>query len=144
MVDLLKIQTEMVRLAESLDYHHGFVCHPVAFKVPFVKGWQELNESYKGELWGKAPGVGIKTGCGHVTVVHIDKPDVPFFDKFVKHFDIKPTTWVITPGGGIIYISNIVRIYRMGISSRSSGTSEMTAGISWRRVRTILITRNPN
>ena len=100
MVDLLKIQTEMVRLAESLDYHHGFVCHPVAFKVPFVKGWQELHESYKGELWGKAQGVGIKTGCGHVTVVDIDKPDVPFFDKFVKHFDIKPTTWVITPGGG--------------------------------------------
>ena len=53
MVDLQKVQSEMVKLAQNLDYTHGFVCHPVAFKVPFVKGWQELYESYKGRYGGR-------------------------------------------------------------------------------------------
>ena len=101
MPDLHVISEETIKLAVELTQMHGFVCLPTADKVPLAKGWQQFGESYKGERWSLAKGVGIQTGSrSGITVVDIDEPDTEFFEKFMKHFDIKPTTWVVTPGNG--------------------------------------------
>ena len=101
MPDLHKVNHDMIYLAKKLTHDHGFICLPTADKIPLARGWQKFTETCSGDEWGLAKGVGIQTGQrSGVTVVDIDEPDVPFFEKFMKHFDVKPTTWVITPGNG--------------------------------------------
>ena len=108
-MDLQQVREEMARLAGRLSHRHGFVCFPTADKVPCVKGWQQLTKSYFDDNWSRAKGVGIQTGqTSGITIVDIDKPDVPFYEKFVKHFNIPETTTVVTPGGGyhLYYLYN--------------------------------------
>ena len=100
-MDLQHMREEMAKLAGRLTHRHGFICFPTADKVPCVKGWQQLTESYFGDNWSRAKGVGIQTGeSSGITIVDIDEPDVPFYEKFIKHFNIPVTATVVTPGGG--------------------------------------------
>ena len=97
----MDINKEMCKLAGRLTHHHGFICFPTANNVPLVSGWQAFTESYFDDAWEHAKGTGIQTGeRSGITVVDIDEPDVEFFNKFMKHFKIKPTATVVTPGNG--------------------------------------------
>ena len=88
-------------LANHLVEKHGFICIPTKFKAPMLFGWQKRTKPYDGPLWNDCNGVGMKTGReAGITVIDVDAPDKEWFDKFWDHFELEPTTWVITPGGG--------------------------------------------
>jgi len=88
-------------LAEHLTEEHGFVCLPTSWKKPLPYSWQTLRKTYTGDLWNESNGTGVVTGrASGITVIDVDPPAVPFFDKFIEHHKIKATTWVVTGSGG--------------------------------------------
>ena len=88
-------------LAKHLHEEHGFICLPTRYKAPTLGGWQKRTKPYDGPLWNDANGCGMKTGReAGITVIDVDAPDREWFDRFWDHFNLAPTTWVETPGGG--------------------------------------------
>ena len=76
---------------------------PTRDKAPITAGWRKLDKTYDDSGWEKCNGYGII--CGKKTglmVIDVDnKGDtVAWFDRFVEHFNLEPTTWVNTPSGG--------------------------------------------
>ena len=83
--------------------HENFIMMPTRDKAPFIHGWRKWTKSYNDSGWEKCNGYGII--CGKKTglmVIDVDNKDdtVAWFDKFVEHFNLEPTTWVNTPSGG--------------------------------------------
>ena len=101
MVSQVEASINARNLSDLYWKKHKFICIPTRNKMPLVRGWQKLTAPYQGSCWSDCNGVGILTGKKTgITVVDVDAPDRAWFDKFVEHFKIKPTTWVLTPGNG--------------------------------------------
>jgi len=82
----------------------GFVVIPTAAKKPEVSEWQKLTESvpFNNSAWLYATGFGFVAGkASGFVVVDIDKPDMDWAAKMMKHHNLKPTTTVLTPSGGL-------------------------------------------
>ena len=90
------------KLARYLTREYGFCCFPTKNKKTF-RSWKNVHETVFDDAWTQANGCAIRTGKeSQVTVIDVDnKGDtMAVFDRFVKHYKIKPTTWVLTPSGG--------------------------------------------
>ena len=99
--------------ALKLQADHGFVGVPTRYKFPQgLGGWQKLDKTYDGPLWKEATGFALITGAtSKLTVVDIDEPSREWFNNFSAKHQLKPTTTVETPSGGLhLYYQYDVRL----------------------------------
>ena len=95
-----KTYREVQELQEDVP---RLIMMPTRDKAPITAGWRKLDKTYDDSGWERCNGYGII--CGKKTglmVIDVDnKGDtVAWFDRFVEHFNLEPTTWVNTPSGG--------------------------------------------
>ena len=129
--------TTLEEKAMQLERDHGFVGVPTRFKFPKgLGGWQKLDKTYKGPLWKKATGFALITGAtSKLTVVDIDEPSREWFEKFSAKHELKPTTTVETPSGGLhlyykydVRLKNTQKLAGLDVDVRNDGGCIMAPG----------------
>ena len=132
--------TTLQEKALQLERDHGFVGVPTRFKFPKgIGGWQQLDKTYEGSLWKEATGFALITGkTSKLTVVDVDEPSRAWYEKFAAKHELKPTTTVETPGGGLhlyyrydVRLKNTQKLAGLDIDVRNDGGCIVGPGSSY-------------
>ena len=91
------------RIAAADLNKRGYIVLPGRNKRPWYSGWNKMTESVTDEnIWNMANCFSILTGKkSGLTVIDIDAPDRKWFDEWYPKLNLKPTTTVETPSGGL-------------------------------------------